>query len=118
MKNDDLIQDDVFTEDAGTNDCGIPMPSLNEVGWLLVGGGFVGAFLSLLRKRSSFVGIAVPLGLIGLGSGLLLQERHTNIEAAEENILAELDALDPVARAQVLKAVAKDQLGRIPGVGS
>jgi len=118
MKNDDLIQDDVFTEDAGTNDCSIPMPSLNEVGWLLVGGGVVGAILSLLRKRSSFVDIAVPLGLIGLGSGMLLQERQTNMEAAEENILAELGALDPVARAQVLKAVAKDQLGRIPGVGS
>ena len=118
MKNDDLMQDDVFTEDAGTDGCSIPMPSLNEVGWLLVGGGVVSLIVTLLRKRRGLLDIAVPLGLMGLGSGVLLQERQTNMEAAEENILAELDALDPVARAQVLKAVAKEELGRIPGVGS
>ena len=111
------IQDDVFIEDAETNECGIPMPSLNEVGWLLVGGGVVSLIVTLMRKRRGILDIAVPLGLMGLGSGVLLQERHTNMEAAEENILAELDALDPVARAQVLKAVAKEQFGRIPGIG-
>ena len=118
MKNDDLMQDDVFTEDADSNDCSIPMPSLGEVGWLLLGSGAFGLVVTLMRKRRGLVDLAIPLGLIGLGSGVLLQRRQTNMEAAEENILAELDALDPVARAQVLKAVAKEELGRIPGVGS
>ena len=118
MKNDDLIQDDEFAEDACTDDRRIPMPSRNEMGWLLLGGGAVGLIFTLFGKRRDFVDLAVPLVLMGLGSGVLLQERQTNMEAAEEKILAELDALDPVARAQALKAVAKDQLGRIPGVGS
>ena len=49
---------------------------------------------------------------------VVTRRRRPHMEAAEENIRAELDALDPVARAQVLKAVAKDELGRLPGIGS
>lgn len=118
MNHDTTTRDDDFVEDMDANGCGVPMPSLNEVGWLLVGGGVVGLIVTLMRERRSLLDIAVPIGLMGLGSGVLLQERQTNMEAAEENILAELDALDPVARAQVLKAVAKEQIERIPGVGS
>ncbi len=118
MNHDATIRDDVFIEDAESNECGIPMPSINEVGWLLVGGGVVGLIVALLRKRRGLLDIAAPLGLMGLGSGVLLQERQTNMDVAEDNILAELDALDPVARAQVLKAVAKEEFGRIPGLGS
>jgi hypothetical protein len=40
------------------------------------------------------------------------------MDDAEENILAELDKLDPIARAQVLKAVAKEEIGSLPGFGS
>jgi len=41
---------------------------------------------------------------------ILLKRRQTHLEAAEKNILAELESLDPIARAQVLKAVAEQQL--------
>lgn len=118
MNHDTTTRDDVLAEDTETNGYGVPMPSLNDVGWLLVGGGVVGLIVTLMRKQRGLLDIAVPIGLMGLGSGVLLQERQTNMEAAEENILAELDALDPVARAQVLRAVAKEQIERIPGVGS
>ena len=60
----------------------------------------------------------VPLGLLGLGSGVLLQQRQSQMEAAEEKILAELDALDPIARVQILKAITKDELRKVPGLGS
>lgn len=113
------MNDEVFpisNEDA--EGAGAPVPSADDIGWLLLGGGVIGAIISLLRDRRGFVDLAVPLGLIAFGSGVLLKRRQTNIETAEENILAELDALDPVARAQVLKAVAEDELGRLPGVGS
>jgi hypothetical protein len=44
---------------------------------------------------------------------LLLQERQGRIDTATENIVAELDALDPVARAQVLAALAEGEVDRI-----
>ena len=40
------------------------------------------------------------------------------MEVAEQSILAELDKLDPIARAQVLKSVASEEIGRLPGLGS
>lgn len=96
---------------------GLPVPNREEVGWLLIGGGIVGAAVQLLRRRRSVLGWIAPVGLIGIGSAILLNQRQTHMEAAELKIQAELDALDPVARAQVLKAVAQEQLGRLPGLG-
>ena len=88
----------------------LPLPSPNDAGWVLVGSGVFGAIFSLLRGRRGFLDLAVPLCLMGLGSGLLLKQRQTDMEAAQEKIRAELKALDPVARAQVLKEVAKEEL--------
>lgn len=118
MNHETPIQDDAFIEDTESNECGITAMSRNDVGWLLVGGGAAGLFINLLLDKRGFFDLVIPLGLVGLGSGVLLQHRQSNMDEAEENILAELDALDPVARAQVLKAVAKEEFGRIPGVGS
>ena len=97
---------------------GIPMPSKDEIGWLLVGGGLLGSLVNLLRGRHGPVDWLVPLSLAGLGFGVLLQGRQSDMDSAEKAILAELDKLDPIARAQVLKAVAKDEVGRLPGLGS
>ena len=71
----------------------------------------VGGVLGLtggLIFRSRVVG---GLGLIaaiaggGLYARLKLAERREKIEEAESDIRAELDNLDPVARAQVLKDI-------------
>lgn len=105
-------------QEGGPAELSFPVPSTKDIGWLLVGGGAVGALVTLLRGRRGLGDWVVPLGLVGLGSGILLQRRQTHIVAAEQSIMAELDTLDPIARAQVLKAVAKEQLGRLPGVGS
>ena len=97
---------------------GFPTPSSKDVGWLVFGGGVAGALVTLLRRRRSLADWALPVGLIGLGCGILLRRRQSEMEAAQESIRAELDALDPIARAQVLKAVAEDQFARLPGLGS
>lgn len=94
-----------------------PSPSKKDLGWILVGGGAVGTIIALMRRRSDVTDWIVPLSLIGLGTGVLLQRRQSQMHEAEASILAELDSLDPIARAQVMKAVAKDQIGRLPGVG-
>jgi len=102
---------ELATVSADSEEFTLTVPSLTDVGWLLVGSGLFGSIVSLLRERRGFLDLAVPLCLIGLGSGVLLKQRQTHMEAAEENIRAELSALDPVARAQVLKEVAKEELG-------
>jgi len=102
----------------GPKELGIPMPSKDEIGWLLVGGGIVAALVNLLRGDRDPVDWLIPLSLTGLGFGVLLSHRQSQMVSAEERILAELDQLDPIARAQVMKAVAKDEVGRLPGLGS
>ncbi len=77
----------------------------------------MGSFVAFLRGWRSPLALAVPLSVVGLGFGIILARRRTRIEAAEEGIRAELDALDPIARAQVLKAVVEEQVGRLSGVG-
>ena len=105
-------------EPMGPKELGISMPSKDEVGWLLVGGGVVASLVNLLRGDRGPVDWLIPLSLTGLGFGVLLSHRQSQMESAEEKILAELDQLDPIARAQVMKAVAKDEVGRLPGLGS
>jgi hypothetical protein len=85
----------------------------NEVGWFLVVSGVIGAVLLIIRGGRHIVGWLVMAGMIGGGTILLLQERQGRIDTATENIVAELDALDPVARAQVLKALAEEEVDRI-----
>jgi hypothetical protein len=84
--------------------------ALEDMAWLLVGGGVVGALVMLIRGQRRFIDWAIPAGLIGAGLAVLLRQRQQQIDEAQQIILAELDALDPVARAQVLKAIAEEEL--------
>ena len=106
------------TQIADAGNSVVPVPTVENIGWLLVGGGVPGALVTLLRDRRNLFDIAAPLGLIAIGSGVLLKRRQTHIDTAEENIRSELDALDPIARAQILKAVAGDELRKVPFLGS
>jgi hypothetical protein len=105
-------------EPMESRDLSIPKPSKEGIGWLLVGGGLVGSLVNVLRGDRGPVDWLIPVSLAGLGFGVLLSHRQSEMESAEDTILAELDKLDPIARAQVLKAVAQDEVGRLPGLGS
>lgn len=95
-----------------------PKPDADDIGWLLVGGGALGALVNLLRGRRRTADWAITLSLFGLGCGILLKGRQSRMDTVEETIRAELDALDPIARAQILKAVAEEQVARLSGPDS
>jgi hypothetical protein len=84
----------------------------NQAGWFLVVSGVIGAVLLIIRGGRQILGWLVVAGMVGGGAFLLLQERQERIDTATENIVAELDALDPVARAQVLAALAEQEADR------
>ena len=70
-------------------------------------------FLVGLIRRSRFLGV-LGLVLALAGGGLFarrkIDERGQKIDAAENTIRSELDDLDPVARAQVLTDIAREQI--------
>ena len=71
---------------------GIPMPSLQTISWSLIAGGGLSVLTNLLTGRRRLMDWIVPVSLLGLGAGVLLQQRQTRLEASQKTIIAELDA--------------------------
>ena len=88
----------------------LPRLTRDQWGWLAVGAGAVGIIGALLHRNRAAVEWLLPLGLLGGGAAVLLQERAKGIDSAEERIVAELESLDPLARAQVMKRVASAEI--------
>ncbi len=91
---------------------------LEAIGWVLLAGGALSAVATLAKRRRSIVDWIVPVTLLAAGGNVLIDRRRSRIDSAGERILAELDGLDPIARAQVLKAVTQEELSRLPRLGS
>ena len=87
----------------------LPSPDTLDMGWLLVGSGVIGALLLLIRRDRRIVAWGISAGLTLAGATLLMEQRQSHIDQAEQRILEELDGLDPVARAQVLKNIAVEE---------
>jgi hypothetical protein len=82
-----------------------------KAGWLLVAvGGVIGAVALIKRDRRSIGGLLIAGCVIAGGVVLLTRERRARIHTATQRIEEELDALDPLARAQVVKAVAEHEM--------
>lgn len=91
-----------------------------EAGLVLVGAGVVAGAAVLLKWRRSLLAWALPGALLATGIVLLadalLDTRSSRIDEAGRAIEEELAALDPIARAQVLKRVGENQLKAfVPG---
>lgn len=105
--------------DAWREDLELPSAQTAEAaaGAVLVGAGVVAAIVSLLGNKRDFWSWVLPSVLLSGGLALVLtsafQRRGIRIEQAEAAVRAELDSLDPIARAKVLKEVAEDQLSRL-----
>jgi hypothetical protein len=105
--------------DAWREDLEMPSAQTAETaaGAVLVGAGIVATIVNLLGGKRDFWAWVLPSILLSGGIALLVvalfEWRGDRIDAAEAAVRAELDSLDPLARAKVLKEVAEDQLARL-----
>ena len=81
--------------------------------WLLVGGGTLGSVYLLLKRNRNIFFWLIPVGMIAVGIDLFLSERHEGIKATGDEIIDLLDELDPIARAEVVKYMADQEMERI-----
>lgn len=94
----------------------LPEPEVMETvaGAALLGMGAVTGVVMLLSERRNSWWWFLPAVLATGGAALLiaggLQYRAGRITLAEESVRAELDRLDPIARAKVMKDIAEEQL--------
>jgi len=82
--------------------------------------GLAASALTLVRRRTGFFAFAVPGALLAAGlvmlADVVLDVRGERIDRTTLAIRAELEDLDPLARAQVLREVAREELeGLVPG---
>jgi hypothetical protein len=105
--------------DAWREDLELPSTQTTETaaGAVLVGAGIVAAIVNLLGNKRDFWSWVLPSILLSGGIALLVtalfEWRGHRIDAAEAAVRAELDSLDPIARAKVLKEVAEEQFSRL-----
>lgn len=81
------------------------------LGLSLVGAGAGTIIVNLIQRKRSAVGYLVGVAFVLLGVVVLggtYRVRSERISDAEEQVRAQLSALDPVARAQVLKSMATE----------
>jgi hypothetical protein len=84
----------------------------SAVGLSLIGAGTGTIIVNLLQRRRSVFGYLVGVAFVLLGVAALggsYRVRSERITDAEEQVRAQLSALDPIARAQVLKSMAAEQ---------
>ena len=101
-------------EDNGeTNLKGLTSQDTTEMGWLLVGGGILGSLYLLIRMRRNIFCWIIAVGMVAAGIGLALKDRQQRIEQTGDQIIAQLDELDPITRAEVIKYVADHEIDRV-----
>ena len=86
-----------------------------QMAGLLVGGGTLGSLYLLLKKNWNIFSWFISVGMIVAGIDLYMKERQKHIKQTGDQIMAELDELDPVARAEVIKYLADQEIGRLSG---
>jgi hypothetical protein len=84
----------------------------SAAGLSLIGAGAGTIIVNLLRRRRSVFGYLVGVAFVLLGVAALsgsYRVRSERITDAEDQVREQLSALDPIARAQVLKSMATEQ---------
>jgi hypothetical protein len=101
----------------------LPDENTAQIGFgaFLLGVGVIVAVVNLLRGRRGVAVWVVPATLASSGLALMatgtLEIRSEKIISVEETVMSELDSLDPLARAKVLRDVAQEQVERYAPVG-
>lgn len=84
-----------------------------QIGWLLFGGGTIGSLYLIFKRDRNILSWLIPLGMIAAGVELLLKDRRERIQQTGDRITAQLDELDPITRAEVIKYVAEQEIDKV-----
>ena len=80
-----------------------------RMAWLLVGCGTLGSLYLIAKRNRHIFSWLMPVGMIAAGIDLLLKDRQEQIKQTGDQIMSQLDELDPIARAQVVKYLAEQE---------
>jgi hypothetical protein len=84
-----------------------------QVAGILVGGSVLTSLYLLIKKSRNFFSWLIPIGLLAAGTSLYFSERQKQIKQTGDQIMAQLDELDPIAKAEVVKYLADQEMERL-----
>ena len=88
-------------------------PDARQLSSLLIGGGVLGSLYLLIKKNQNIFSWLIPVGMMAAGIDLYLKDRQERIKATGDLITSQLDELDPIARAEVVKYLAEQEMDKI-----
>jgi hypothetical protein len=103
----------VMESNGEKNSIGLTTEDTMQIAGILVGGGILGSLYLLVRRSRNFLSWIVPIGLMAAGISLYLKDRQERVEQSGDQIIAQLDELDPITRAEVVRYVAEHEIERI-----
>lgn len=86
-----------------------------QMATFLVGGGTLWFLYLLIKRNWNIFSWFISVGMVAAGVDLILKERQKRIKQTGDEIMSQLDELDPVARAEVVKYLADQEMERISG---
>ena len=81
-------------------------------GVLFGAGALLSLYLMLKKSRSLFAWI-LPVGLMVVGMDLYLKQHQERVSLTGDQIVAQLDELDPITKAEVIKYVTEHEIRKI-----
>ena len=95
------------------NSLGLTTEATVKTAGILVGGGILGSLYLLIRRSRNILSWIVPIGLLAGGISMYLKDRQERVEQTGDRIVAQLDELDPLTRAEVIKYVADQEIDKV-----
>lgn len=86
-----------------------------QMATILVGGGTLWLLYLLLKRNWNIFSLFISVGMVAAGADLILKDRQKHIKQTGDEIMSQLDELDPVARAEVIKYLADHEAKKISG---
>jgi hypothetical protein len=86
-----------------------------QMATILVGGGTLWFLYLLIKRNWNIFSWFISVGMVAAGVDLILKERQKRIKQTGDEIMSQLDELDPVARAEVVKYLADQEMERVSG---
>ena len=105
----DIVADEMMENNGEKNTNLLASQDTVRMAWLLVGGGTLGSLYLIVKRNRHIFSWLIPVGMMAAGIDLLLKDRQERIEQTGDQIMSQLDELDPVARAQVVKYLAEQE---------
>jgi hypothetical protein len=87
----------------------------SQLAGILFGAGALWSLVLMIKKSRSLFAWIIPIGLMIIGIDLSWQQHREKVQMTGAQIVAQLEDLDPITRAEVIKYVTDHEIKKFTG---